>query len=66
MMLVRRVMKATSEQIKAAIDDMKSVKMMVGTFFHGSIDLSIEALEDKLCVSCGEVEDKCLCPEDEG
>jgi hypothetical protein len=49
------------EDIKTAIADLNALTETSAHYYHDSIKLSIEALEDKLCGSCGQTEAHCLC-----
>lgn len=49
------------EDIKAAIADLNELKETCAQYCHNSVALAIEALEDKLCTSCGQTGTHCLC-----
>ena len=47
--------------IEIAIADLNELKNTHAQYCYRSVELAIEALEDKLCVACGLTEKRCLC-----
>ena len=52
---------STKEEINDSVRNLKELKDVTCDPFSKSIDIAIEALDELLCPSCGDIDDRCLC-----